>query len=250
MARFNFQVVFLFIFVLISLPGFAQNLVAVPIDSVDFNKIQQMKIRKLISKQKQYGVGTFDEIRPVCYNTQDSGNYRTYTKSQLIRQDINVVWNNLICQSPGDEFDGRIVTFGLLYSKSHKNLIYINDSYAGIEEGQLLFFNLRVLSGIKNIAVALEVTRMDNENKEIEYCYIDHGDTRGTQKFTLKQTPEGLTEITQITKYSCKSRLRERRLYSFFHERIVKEFFNSLKVKSENIISSRINDIKATGTTG
>jgi hypothetical protein len=158
--------------------------------------------------------------------------FRVFTKSQLIRQDINVVWNNLIHQSPSDEFDGRIVTFGLLYSKNLNSFLYKNESYKGIEEGQILFFNLHVL-GIKNIAVAMEVTRMDNDLKEIEYCYIDNGSTKGTQKFTLKSTPDGFTEITQLTNYKCKSQLRDRRLYSFFHERIVNEFFAAIKNKSE-----------------
>ncbi len=171
-------------------------------------------------------------MRPVCYALTDSNSYRTYQKSGVIRQDINVVWNNLVHQSPSDEFDGRIVTFGLLYSKKLNQLLYENESYEGIEEGQILFFNLHVL-GIKNIAVALEVTRLDTDQKEIEYCYIDHGSTSGTQKFILKPTPEGFTEITQITKYKCKSRLRNQKLYSFFHDRIVNEFFAAIKNKSE-----------------
>jgi len=179
---------------------------------------------------------------PVCYNTPDSNNYRTFKESQLIRQNIDVVWNNLVHQSPSEEFDGRIVTFGLLYSKKYNNFLYKNESYAGIEEGQILFFNLHVL-GIKNIAVAMEVTRMDADQKEIEYCYVDHGSTKGTQKFMLQPTPEGFTQITQLTRYKCKSQLRDRRLYSFFHGKIVREFFGAIKSKSENTSYSQLEGI-------
>jgi hypothetical protein len=214
--------------------AFAAGNIPLPIDSVNFKRIQHKKVRKLITQQKHFGIRTFNEIHPVCYNIPDSSTYRSFTKSELISQDINIVWNNLIHQSPSDEFNGRIVTFGLLYSKKSNDLLYSSESYAGIEEGQILFFNLRVLSGIKNLAVAMEVTRLDNNEKTIEYCYVDHGETKGTQKFTLKSTPDGFTEITQLTKYKCKSRLRDRRLYSFFHERIVKEFFNAIKRKSES----------------
>lgn len=233
MARQHIYFLLLSCFVFAWFPVFSSVHKPVPIDSVDFNRIQHKQVRKLITRQKQFGVRTFDDIHPVCYNLPDSNIYKTFKKSELIRQDINVVWNNLIHQSPSEEFDGRIVSFGLLYSKKLNNFLYRNESYAGIEEGQILFFNLRVLSGIKNIAVAMEVTKMDSDHKELEYCYVDNGSTKGTQKFSLRSTPEGFTEITQVTKYKCKSRLRDRRLYSFFHEKIVMEFFATIKHKSE-----------------
>lgn len=238
----------LIFFILNCISGYSSANVPVPIDSVDYKKIQHKKLRKLITIQKESGIHTFDEINTVCYNAPDSADYHTYEKVQVIRQDIDVVWNKLVHQSPSDEFDGRIVTFGFLYSKPYQNLIYKNEAISGIEEGQILFFNLRMLYGIKNLAVALEVTRLDHEAKIIEYCYMDHGDTRGTQKFILELAPDGNTIIKQITKYKCHSRLRDRRLYSFFHERIVKEFFKNIKSKSEYDEFTGIPDVKATLT--
>ena len=226
---------FLPVFLFAGFQAFAAGNVPVPIDSVNFTRIQHKKVRKLITRQKHFGAKTFDDIQPVCFNLSDSAAYNTFQKSQVINQEINTVWDNLVHQSPSDEFDGRIVSFGLLYSKKNNNLLYQNEALDGIEVGQIIFFNLRMLGGIKNIAVAMEVTRMDNDKKVLEYCYVDHGSTQGTQLFILKSLPGCKTEITQITRYKCKSRFRDRRLYSFFHERIVREFLRSIKVRSESL---------------
>lgn len=231
----RFTVLALLAMQLISFSGLAGEHPPVSLDSVNFKQIRHKKIRDLIRHQKLCGIRTFNDIQPVCYNTSDSDYFRTFTKSQLIRKDIHTVWEGLVHQSPLKEFNGRIVSLDLLYSKSSNNLQYTNQNIEGIEVGQILFFNLRMLGGIKNIGVAMEVTRMDNDLKELEYCYVDHGNTRGTQSFTLRPTSSGFTEITQVTRYRCKSKLRNRRLYSFFHERIVKEFFASIKSRSEHI---------------
>ncbi len=225
---------FIFLFsVLASISGFSAGNVPVPIDSVDYKRIEHKKVRQLILKQKHFGICNFNEMHPVCYSSPDSSHFRTFIKSQLIKQNINIVWGNLTQLSPKEEFDGRIVKFGLLYSKRYNNILYRNEAKPGLEEGQILFFNLRVLSGIKNLAVALEVTHLDNDHKTVEYCYVDHGNTKGTQQIFLTTTPEGYTEITQLTRYKCNSRFRNNRIYDFFHERIVNELFNNIQNKSE-----------------
>lgn len=229
----NFSI-FLFSFIIyFAFPGFVSGQLPVSIDSVDFHRITQRSVRHLIKQQKHFGVKTFNELQTVCYKEQESDTYNSYKKSQLFRQNIDVVWNNLVHQSPSAAFDGRIVTFGLLYSKKLNNFLYRDQSYEGVETGQTLFLNLRLLSGIKNIAVAMEVTRVDNDQKVIEYCYIDHGSTQGTQKFSLKSTPEGFTEISHESRYKSKALLRSHGLYTYFHGRIVKEFFSNIKTKSE-----------------
>ncbi len=229
----NFSILLFFFIIYFAFPGFVSGQLSVSIDSVDFHRIQQKSVRHLIRHQKHFGVRTFNDLCTVCYNNQESDTYNSFRKSVLIRQNIDVVWNNLVHQSPSAAFDGLIVTFGLLYSKSQNNFLYKDQTYAGIETGQTLFLNLRLLRGIRNIAVAMEVTRLDNDEKVIEYCYIDHGSTQGTQKFSLKSTPEGFTEISHESTYKSKALLRSQGLYSFFHGQVVNEFFNTIKTKSE-----------------
>jgi hypothetical protein len=206
----------------------------VPIDSADFTRIPHKKIRALLQKQIKSGVRTFDDISTACYSVNDTSNYRIFNKSLLIKQSPDIVWQYLTKQSPSDEFNGRIVSFGLLYSKHYQGITYQNEPIQGVEVGQVLFFNLRMLRGIKNLAVALEITSLDAQNHTVEYCYTANGNTEGTQHFIVQPAENGQTLLTQVTRYKCKSKFRNRRLYSFFHEKIVNEFFAAIKQKSES----------------
>jgi len=233
MSKIHLKFFILLILVISFLPGFATGNTPVPIDSVDYKRIEHKKVRMLIRKQKHFGIKTFSDMNPVCFNTTDSDRYHTFSKSLLIRQDIDAVWDNLIQLAPQDEFNGSIAKFALLYSKNQNNILYSTDVKKGIEEGQILFFNLCVLGGIRNLAVALEVTCLDKNRKTVEYCYIDHGNTKGTQQIILTSTPEGYTIITQHTLYRCNFRMRNNRIYAFFHERIVNDLFHNIQKKCD-----------------
>jgi hypothetical protein len=228
------RILFVSLFLLFTITGTAAGYIPVPIDSVDLSKIPHKKIRELLSVQKHFGITNFNEISPACITHADSGEYRTFLHSQVIRQNVSVVWKNITERPLSEIFNGHIVSLGLWYSSLSNNLHYRNEKQSGLEEGQIIFFNLRVLSGIKNVAVALEVTRMDTSSRTLEYCYVDHGNTRGTQQITLQPLPDGSTRITQMTLYKCNSHLSYRKFYSYFHGRIVKEFFYNLRLRSEH----------------
>jgi len=227
------QIIYTAIFWLVAGVASSAEYTPIPIDSVDYEKIQHKKVRRLVRDQHQLGIHFFNDLHPSCAVIADSNTYGIHIKSQLIRQDIEKVWNIVSKQSVKDEFNGRIVSFGFLYARGSNKLSYINDDCKGLEVGQIVFFNLRLLRGFMNLAVALEVTRVDSGNKTIEYCYLSNGKTEGTQQVSLKPTPEGYTVITQFTRYKCKSKLRDKRFYAFFHGRIVRELLGNLKRKSE-----------------
>jgi len=67
-----------------------------------------------------------------------------------------------------------------LFSKLQNKIIYIDEKYDGLEEGQLIFYNLRMLGGLMNLAVALEITKVDEEQKMIRLCYLKNGKSEGT----------------------------------------------------------------------
>ena len=114
-------------------------------------------------------------------------------------------------------------------------IIYKDDDYQEIEEGEIIFLNLKLLGGIKNIAVALKVTKVDDENKTINLCYISNGMTEGTQQIKLAENIDGNTVICQETRYRNLSKFREKKLYPIFHNQAVTEIHTNIKSLIESL---------------
>ncbi|RPH33377.1 MAG: hypothetical protein EHM93_05355 [Bacteroidales bacterium] len=197
--------------------------------SVDFDRVPQKKVQGLLKQQFEGGVNYFIELKPSCYNVQDSSRYSHQNSSHIIKETILKVWVKLKSIRPKDEYRGRMVSFGFLYSKNKDKIFYDNDDIKGIEEGEVLYLNLKLLGGIKNIAVALEVTKVDEENKIIRFCYLNNGMTEGTQQVRLIEDKDGNTVISQESKYRNKSKFREKRLYPIFHRQAVNELHANIQ---------------------
>jgi len=204
-----------------------------PINSTDLNRISQKKVRSLLKKQQLDGIEFFSDLKPSCYSEQDSFTFSFHRSSQTIREKIQNVWYKLKSIKPRDEYRGRMVTFGLLYSSKTDRVLYNDDDYQGIEEGEIIYLNLKLLGGIKNIAVALEVTKIDDENKTIQLCYLNNGMTEGTQQIKLAENTEGNTVICQETRYRNLSKFREKWIYPLFHQKAVNELHKNLRMLIE-----------------
>lgn len=201
----------------------------VTLNSIDFTRIPQKKIRDLVSDQSLRGIKFFSEWQPSCYNQADSLKYSFQRSSNLIREVIQKVWSKLKSLNPKDEYSGKMVSFGFLYSSRLNKIFYQDDDYKEIEEGEIFFLNLKLLGGVKNVGVAIEVTKVDDVNKTIQLCYLNNGMTEGTQEVKLTGTKEGNTVISQETKYRSNSKFRDKTLYPIFHQKAVNELHNNIR---------------------
>jgi hypothetical protein len=221
----NFRGVITFLLLILTGLSYAQ----LPLTSVNLDRIHQKKIRELVQHQNLSGNACFSDLKPSCYNEQDSLKYSIQRTSNVIREVIQKVWNKLKVLKPKDEYDGKMLSFGFLYSKRLNQLFYPDDDYKEIEEGEIYYLNLKLLGGIKNIGVALEVTKVDEANKTIQFCYLNNGMSEGTQEVKLTGTREGNTIITQETRYRNRSKFREKKLYPIFHQKAVNELHNNIR---------------------
>jgi hypothetical protein len=195
---------------------------------IDYNRIPQKKVRKLLKRMEQYSVADLNGLNSKCYDSQDSSKYLVQTETRLIKDNIVNVWNKMMKINLLEEFSGRLVSLGMMYSKKLNQIFYKDDKFIAIEEGQVFYLNLKLLFGIKNLGVGLEVTNIDKEKRTIKFCYLNNGVTEGTQEIRLSETGEGYSIMTHITKYHSNSKFRDKRLYPGFHRKFVNELHENL----------------------
>ena len=204
------------------------------LDKLDFNRIRQKKIIEFVRTQKRNGKKTFYELNSFCYRKQDSIKFSQISSTYLIREKAEKVWDGYLRMCPFEAYSGNRVGFGFIYSKKDDKIIYSGDIYDKLEVGQQYFFNIRVLGGIKNMGVADEVTGLDESTKTIRFCYLQYGKTEGTQEISLKETPDGYTQVTHKSWYHSSSKFRDRVLYPYFHNLTIGEYHQIVKKMLEN----------------
>ena len=206
-----------------------------PFLEVDFEKVRQKTVKKFIANFGLNKSNGFTEMRPVCYDPRRESSYHIHRKTFLIRKNVECVWNAYTTIHPKEAWNGAMVSFGLQYSRVKNVINYLNDDYSGMEKGQIIILNLRLLWGGVNIAVAHEVSEVNELNRTIRLCYMQGGASAGSQIITLKETNDGFTEVSHITFYKSNSNFRDTRLYPSLHTKAISEFHLNVKKKAEAI---------------
>jgi hypothetical protein len=216
--------ILVFFFSLYSIFGYSQT----SLDEIDMQKIPQKKIRSFINQQKSNNIHRFCDVKPTFYIGQDESSYREVEKKYLIKENINKVWDTYRSTSPSISWNGKIISFGLLVSKGTDKVMYRNEKFAGVDTGQVVYVNLKLLGGIYNLAVAFEIVDIDLINREIIFSYIEGGKSRGEQLIQFIDTKEGYTEIIHRTFFKSDSKFRDKFLYPPFHIRAINEFHRNM----------------------
>lgn len=200
---------------------------------VDFEKIKQKKVKKFMSKHGLNTVAGFARFRAACYEADHDATYKKHTHSFIIENHIETVWHTYANIHPKEAWNGEMVSFGVQYSQKDNSINYLDDAYAGMEEGQIIILNLKLILGFLNIAVAHRVTEIDEQNRMIKLCYMESGASEGSQWINLHETPEGFTKVSHLTLYKSKSHFRDTKLYPRLHTKAISEFHLNVKKKAE-----------------
>jgi hypothetical protein len=206
--------------------GFSQK----GLEEIDLKRIPQEKIRNFITKQIEHNIKKFSDIEPSYEDGQDLTGFRELESTYLIKERPDTVWNEYKTVSPAKSWNGRMISFGLLFSKWTNFIMYRNDNnYSGIDTGQVFYVNLKIMGGLYNLAVALEIVGVDSVNRCIKFSYLKGGKSQGEQTIHFISTGEGYTRIIHRTAFRSDSHFRDKVLYPFFHRIAINEFHRNMK---------------------
>src|SRR5680860_400213 len=215
----------LFLFLIFTLHGKCQ----VYLSDVDLTKVKQEKIQEYIQLEQQENTQKFSDIEPSMYPTTSVQGFRVRENVYLIKRNIKKVWQHYINTNPGESWSGKKVSFGLLFSKKEDKIFYDGDVVSKIDTGQIVYLNLKLLKGIKNLATAFEITNIDKEKRIIEFSYLKGNSSEGKQRLQFFETPNGYTQIVHTSYYKCTDVIKNYLLYSYFHSCITNEFHRNMK---------------------
>jgi hypothetical protein len=161
--------------------------------------------------------------------TDDLEGFHLYEKIYIVKEYVEFVWSSYELSSQSDIWDLNKISFALLYSRANKSLKYANEDTGGLQNGQIFYLNLKILNGFYSLPVAFEIMNVDAEQKVIEFSYLEGGKARGKQTIKLESTEEGFTRIIHKSVVKSKSKIRDKYLYPYFHNKLINEFHSNMR---------------------
>ncbi len=185
------------------------------IEEVNYSRIPYVKVQEYINHQSDLKVSSFLDIKPSWGSNSDIDSYNKQSKTYRIKASIEDVWNKYRSTSPAISWNGKKVKFGFMFAKKEKKLVYAGQDISQIDTGQVIFLNLKLM-GFYNLAVAFEVTMVDQDKHLIEFSYIEGNKSQGKQRLQFIDMPNGNTQIIHSSYFKTGSKFGDKLLYPFF----------------------------------
>jgi hypothetical protein len=215
----------LIIFILISLVGQAQT----RLSDIDISRIHQKSIRKFIKDQMERGIETFADFRPSVNGNIDSSRFDFYRHLFSLQQTPAKAWNTYKTAHPDKIWNGKVVSFGFIYSPKNDEIIFQKDAWPGLEPGQLFFLEFRVFCGLYRFPVCFMLTKIDEPTRTILLSYVASGSSTGYQSISLIDNGKGDTEIIHSTIHQPRNILRDKIFYPFYHKKAIGKVHRNIR---------------------
>jgi hypothetical protein len=199
------------------------------LDDINLERIHQRTIRKYIECQIEDGKHQFCEIQPSWNSGKDLSSYRKKEMTFFLNGNLQAVWQGYVSANPSISWNGRKISFGLLLLRFPGGIFYNHDPIGGVDPGQIYFLNLKLLLGIFGIPVAFEIITVDEDNKIIEFSYLEGNKSTGVQQVKFINFGDDRTEIIHTSYYKSDSHFRDKWMYPHFHKIIINDFHRNMR---------------------
>ena len=199
------------------------------IRSIDLAQVKHRKVKNYILQQQNKEIEFFSDLETSVKRNDDLTSYLNYEKSYIIKMRKEIVWSNYLQSCQTDVWDIKRVSFSVLFSRDSQSIVYADQDFFGLAEGQIYYLNLKVLNGFYNLPVAFEVIDVDTENMRFEFSYLKGGKAQGKQTIQFLDMEEGYTKVIHQSFVKSNSKIRDKYIYPFFHNKIINEFHNNMK---------------------
>ncbi|HYQ58434.1 MAG TPA: hypothetical protein VEP89_13925 [Draconibacterium sp.] len=195
---------------------------------VEFDRVGYEEVEHYVKVQMNNHTKSFFEVKPSLTPAASTEGFCFHEREYVIKDSLSHVWSHYVHTNPSIAWNASRFSFGLLFSKNSNELVYPNDYVGGIDQGQIIYLNLNVLK-IKKLATAFEITTVDQQDKVIEFSYVEDNVTHGKQQLSFSQTRKGYTKIIHRTYFKSESALRDHFLYPYFHTRLANTYHRNMK---------------------
>jgi len=195
------------------------------IDCIDLSRIPQRKLRNFLKHERENNIRTLADFRPSCVNDQETSGFCIMQNTYLIKESLDIVWDAYRNTNLAQAWNGKMISFGLLFSKWSDQIQYWNDElFTGIDTGQVFLIDLKIFRGLYNLPVGVQVLKIDSLLRTVTLSYIEGGKSKGFQTIHLFNDENGYTKVVHTSAFKSCSKFRDKHLYPYFHTKVLNEF--------------------------
>lgn len=199
-------------------------------NDIKWEQIPQKKVRKyIIEQQERAQISFLADLKATCQDSNSLMDLFSYKKSYRVKANKNNVWETYKQSNPTAAWTNRKSACALVYERSSDHVHYADEEINGIEAGQVLFMDLKLMKGLVHLATAFEITKVEDEVGVIEINYTEAGINRGKQIIKMHEAPDGSTIIEHSSMISSGRKFRDRVLYPYFHNRLINTFHRKMR---------------------
>lgn len=219
------------------MPKLLSYILLITLSSYLIGCASQEKITYRIEEKKQKASEKLRSFKTSLTESDNLSNYFKHEKTFVLPGSLEEVWNLYSHLGPRNMWSGPKNKFKMAYSFNDQTGFYKKeDNIPGPSEGMVYELKLKILKFFK-VPVTFQITKLSEETKVIEFTYGLENKSHGKQILHFTAVENG-TQVTHTSYFKSGNKLRDKKLYPFFHEKCIDEFHENMTECLNNFTST------------